>query len=318
MKLIGITIMVSLLMTSTIFSQNVAISDSNFYKALIIEGVDTNGDGQISYLEAEQKTQLNIREMGIINLNGIEAFINLDRLACSGNQLDSIDISNNHSLTYLDCSENRLTELDISENQLLTSLFCTDNRLTTLDVSGSPELVNLGIANNQITMLAVIESPVLEYLSCLSNQLTSLDVSNNSALVYLELGQMPTLHEVCVWTIPFPPAGLQVNTTDSPNLFFTKACYNQIVFIPDAAFLNALITSGVDMDHDSLIGYTEAALTANLYVDRKGITDVTGIEAFVNLDSLACSGNQLSSIRRITYCCSKIFRLHGQSISRTG
>ncbi len=35
---------------------------------------------------------------------------------------------------------------------------------------------------------------------------------------------MPSLGQVCVWDIPFPPAGVDVDTTDSPNVYFTTDC----------------------------------------------------------------------------------------------
>ncbi len=37
---------------------------------------------------------------------------------------------------------------------------------------------------------------------------------------------MPTLYEVCIWEIPFPPEDIvvQVDTTGSPNVCFTTDC----------------------------------------------------------------------------------------------
>jgi len=36
---------------------------------------------------------------------------------------------------------------------------------------------------------------------------------------------MPTLYEMCVWTLPFPPAEIYMfNTEGSPNVFFTTEC----------------------------------------------------------------------------------------------
>ncbi len=32
---------------------------------------------------------------------------------------------------------------------------------------------------------------------------------------------MPTLYQVCVWELPFPPEGVDVDMTDSPNVYFT-------------------------------------------------------------------------------------------------
>jgi len=93
------------------------------------------------------------------------------------------------NLETLRCYGNKLTSLDFSKNTLLTYLNCSFNQLTSLDVS-----------NNT----------ALEWLTCWENQLTTLDVSNNTALVTLNLNYIPTLYEVCVWVMPFPPANVKV------------------------------------------------------------------------------------------------------------
>jgi Leucine-rich repeat (LRR) protein len=62
-----------------------------------------------------------------------------------------------------------------------------------------------------------------------------------------------------------------------------------IVDIPDTDFLQALIELGVDTDGDSFISYREAAALTTLKLpERNGIRDMTGIEAFINLDTLNC------------------------------
>jgi len=35
---------------------------------------------------------------------------------------------------------------------------------------------------------------------------------------------MPTLEEVCVWTMPFPPEGFKLCADGSPNTYFTTDC----------------------------------------------------------------------------------------------
>lgn len=64
----------------------------------------------------------------------------------------------------------------------------------------------------------------LEDLLCSKNQLTYLDVSKNNALEGLDIQQMPTLYQVCVLELPFPPDGVYIDTIDSPNVYFTTEC----------------------------------------------------------------------------------------------
>ena len=92
----------------------VYIPDTAFLHALIEEGVDTNGDDEISYTEAEAITYLDVSSEHISDMTGIEAFVNLEYLGCESNQLTSLDVSNNLDLESLSCSNNLLTSLDVS------------------------------------------------------------------------------------------------------------------------------------------------------------------------------------------------------------
>lgn len=68
------------------------------------------------------------------------------------------------------------------------------------------------------------------------------------------------------------------------------------VNIPDEAFLNALIELGVDRNGDGSISPSKAEEIPNLDVSERIISDITGIEAFINLERLICWKNQLTSL----------------------
>jgi len=75
--------------------------------------------------------------------------------------------------------------------------------------------------------------------------------------------------------------------------------FSQTVTIPDANFLSALINEGVDTNNDGQISTTEAEAVTVLEIEGSydspdNITDMSGIEAFVNLTKLDCSENQIS------------------------
>jgi Leucine-rich repeat (LRR) protein len=183
----------------------VDIQENNFLNALIDGGFDSDNDSIISKSEAEAVSSLSICELGITDMKGIEAFVNLKVLACSDNQFASIDISNLVYLRVLRCNNNQLDSLDVSKNKALTILKCCDNRLHTLDVSNNPWL---------------------RTLQCDGNPLSSLDLSTVPSIKILSISKMPTLNQVCVWTMPFPPTGVEVNKIGSPNVNFTSDCAN--------------------------------------------------------------------------------------------
>ncbi len=73
----------------------------------------------------------------------------------------------------------------------------------------------------------------------------------------------------------------------------------QIVNIPDANFKNALLNHYpvIDTNEDSEIQVVEAeAFVDTIDVAWKEISDLTGIEAFINLTGLECSWNQITSL----------------------
>jgi len=205
--------------------------------ALIQEGVDTNGDSRINPEEADVITYLDVAGYGIKDMTGIETFLNLDTLYCGDNNFTSLDVSSISNLKYLDCGGHLnitvtpLQSLNVSGCTGLTWLDCSSSLLTGLDLSGCTALSYLDCSFNLLTGLDLIANTSLKYLNCAANQLSCLDISNNTSIgsengynTQLDLGYMPSLTEVCVWTTPFPPSGMDIITAGSPNVYFTENC----------------------------------------------------------------------------------------------
>lgn len=202
----------------------VHIPSEAFLAALIANGADQNGDGLISYPEAEASISIRIPPSGITDLTGLEAFINLDSLSITLNPLDGIDLSANTSLSFLDITYCELKELELSANSLLETLDCSRNSLTELDLSGNQVLHTLKCKNNLLTNLDLSAVNSLEIMASCGNQLSSLDISMHPQLTVIGVDNMPMLTEVCVWTLPFPPEGIIVLQGYSPNIQYTTNC----------------------------------------------------------------------------------------------
>jgi hypothetical protein len=162
-------------------------------------------------------------------------------LRCGYNNLTSLDVSNNSELRALLVSNycgfsyetNKFNSLDLSENMKLQALGCCYLGLTDLDLSNTGKLESLACAGNLLTSLDLSNNPKLLDLNCSDNPLTNLDLSCNIYLgtdyggycpYGLEIQKMPSLTEVCVWTMPFPPTYLNVTMYDSPNINFITGC----------------------------------------------------------------------------------------------
>lgn len=186
----------------------VPFKDANF-KAYCVENFDTDGDGKISFEEAEAITRIEVNTENIKSLKGIEHMPNLITLYCRpdwmsasfssetgkwtlsryGEEviglLTSLDLSNNPKLETLHCDGNQLTQIDIHNNKQLTTFQCYLNSLTNLDVSNNTNLSVFNCSRNQLAKLDVSNLTSLRSFDCGYNQLTSLDVSNNRNLEYL-------------------------------------------------------------------------------------------------------------------------------------
>ena len=101
-----------------------AFTDAVFLAAVRELVGKTNGE-HIYQSDVEDITELDVSDLYIADLNGIEYFCALRELYCYGNDLLTLNLSHNSNLEVLDCSYNDLLE--------------------TLDVSGCPELTSLDV-----------------------------------------------------------------------------------------------------------------------------------------------------------------------------
>jgi len=73
----------------------------------------------------------------------------------------------------------------------------------------------------------------------------------------------------------------------------------QIVNIPDENFKNALFNLGVDLDNDGEIQISEAAAITELPLPEASISNINGINAFVNLKRLDLYRNDIDSFYNV-------------------
>ena len=261
------------------FTQIVNIPDANFKAALVSNSsINTNGDGEIQTSEAAAFSgSIDVNNMSIADLTGIEAFTALTYLFCTDNQLTNLNISANTALTYLNCGSNQITSLDVSANNVLATLWCVNNQITSLNVSANTALSSLGCSNNQLTSLDVSGNTALTELYCNNNQLTSLNVSANNALIDLWCGynQLTSLDVSGNTTLKrllcYVNQLTSLNVSESTALTLLSCGYNQLT---------------------SLDVSTNIALSMMYCFDNK-LTSLN-VSGNVALSDLYCFNNQLT------------------------
>ncbi len=162
---------------------------------------------------------LQVINIGINDLTGIESFDLLSHLNCSQNNLSSINVSQNTSLQYLYCSYNNLSSLNLNQNIALKKLMCSLNDLTSLDLTNNLFLTDLWCDENQISYLNISQNNSLLILNCYGNQLQTLNISHCSNMVELYCGSNQL---ICLNIATQTEYGMFLNAMNNPNLSCIK------------------------------------------------------------------------------------------------
>ena len=108
---------------------DVDINKTNFpdkdFRELLLDkeaNIDRNQDGKLSTWEIALVQDIDVYDMEIADLTGIEYFTELKYLDCAGNHLTSLDLSRNTKLAELDAENNTYTITPVNDRFYLASL----------------------------------------------------------------------------------------------------------------------------------------------------------------------------------------------------
>lgn len=94
------------------------------FRSYVSENFDTDGDGILSKEEIAKATVINVSNMGISNLYGLEHFTSLKELYCASNNLTYLPMSAAATLERLECANNQLRYLALNRYTSLKRLNC--------------------------------------------------------------------------------------------------------------------------------------------------------------------------------------------------
>ncbi len=240
-------LLIALLSTCFILhSQTTSVPDDNFENYLETHDANGNivsvgdpmsmGDGTanndlVLTSRINTVTDLDMFNIGINDLTGIEDFAALERLEVWFSNLTTVDISANTTLTYLDIRGNSLNSLDVSANTALEYLNCQDNNLNSLSVGVNTALTTLTFSGNNVNTIDVSANTLLEVLGCASNSMNTLDVSMNTALTRLicnnnNLTTLNLANNTNLDTLFCYGNGMTTLTLPNTNTLTRLDCYN--------------------------------------------------------------------------------------------
>ena len=107
------------------YAQKTYVPDDAFEQALINLYLDDIFDDSVNTSAIDTVLTLLISNNGVTDLTGIEDFIQLSNLSCSGNQIIDLDLSNNYNLVELNCNNNLLSSLDVRNGNNTGLLYFT-------------------------------------------------------------------------------------------------------------------------------------------------------------------------------------------------
>ena len=262
--------------------------------------IDTDGNGSLSDAELAAASWIEIPEMNISDLTGIEYFTSLTELYCYSNELTALDLSQNTALRTLSCSYNQLTDLDLSRNTDLDCLDCKENQLTNLDVSRNTALGYLDCEGNQLTSLDVSNNTVLTVLNCGSNMLTGLDISwntdleifycYNNQLSYLDISQNIALTDIDCGSNQL--TSLDVSQRTGLTKLYCAA--NQLTSL-NVSQNTKLTELGCSENRLTSLDVSRNTALWGLYCDSNQLIDLD-VSQNTALNQLVCSANEFESL----------------------
>ena len=261
-----------------------------FVKKLVLAQYDTNGDGALDAAEAENVTELDLSERGLVDgdLEGLEVFP-VKKLLLNGNKFTQFDVLAWPKIEWLNLNDNKLTSLSIGSKTADLKqdlhLEAARNQIATFTSPYySKANVNyLDLSNNKLSgsSLTVYSWSNLKYVNFANNQLTS---------VYF--GGLYALEEINISNNKFTSAAY----TSFTKLKKVDVSHNNITTYGFGASQYDLVEVNLGYNKITSVDITNIAKNASAFKLSK--IDVTGNEGF-NLVIVGAGNNMPAGLEII-------------------
>jgi Leucine-rich repeat (LRR) protein len=271
--------------------QYTLIPDVNFENKLIALNLDDVADGKVLTININTVTNLDLSNLSITNLTGIEDFSALKSLKCSSNKLTSLDLSKNTALTTLDCYGNyNLSSINLTKNINLLTLDLFGTKLTSIDLSANINLDALSLSSGSLVNLDITKNVNLTNLNVTpggytpglagTGTLTSLDVSKNVKLKTLNCSHNK------IETLDFTVNTLLENLSCGGNKVTSLNLSNNLA-ITNLNIFNSLLLESIDISKNTNIQTLDVSYSSLKTLD---------LSKNINLKDLNADANKLISL----------------------
>lgn len=257
----------------------------------------------ISVMDARAVKELRMDDWRLNSLEGIEHFSNLEKLYVGRTGVKTFDASVLPKLRELDIYANNLTTLNLKGCSELVWISCENNLLTELDLSDLTKLSMFNCSGNLIRSLDFSSCKNIEWLGCEDNLLTELDLSMMVTKdgYYLLGGQGQKNGENLTITVKMTDAWKdtwyssldqgynnirvviegEVTPADDEFMISNKGFATALLNVLGADKVTVTESGRAIMKTEVASGITSLNLNG-----QTGISKLTGLEYFVNLEQL--------------------------------
>ncbi|MGH1386942.1 hypothetical protein, partial [Kordia sp.] len=287
-----------------------AIPDANFETALEALGYDDiTADGQVPTALIEVVNSLDISNLSIADLTGIEDFTSLKILTMPFNSIPDLDLSGNTVIEELYCYSAVGNSLNVSNMTALKILHCYEAGFTTLNLTNATALEELQVYHSNLSSLDVSTNTALKKLYSYENALSSInlngaialeelyiyrggvtnvDISTNTALTTLHSyeGDLTTLNTAGITTLE----DLQVyNNSNLTTLDVSSNIGLKTLNVSGAALTYLNVQNGTNTSITSFDATTNADLTCILVDDATySTTNWTNKDVTASFNEISC------------------------------
>ena len=239
-------------------------------------------------------------------MDGIGYFSRIQTLWATDNSLGQVDLTGCEDLTSIFCWNSNITGW-IIDNPNLISFYAGSNPYTSLDLSKAPKVSNLVIDNVSLQHLDISTQKYFDFGNFKFEFTDNKDIErtlfinhtffeNNDLAEKTSAVRTAGLKGVVVstfnddGTVNISAVNFETSDLPDPN--------GPTVTIPDANFLQALKAAYPHIFNSENKMYIEGAnkLTGELNVSGKWINDMSGLEYFINITTLHCTDNRISTL----------------------
>ena len=323
-------IFLSVMTASLTANADVTINATNFpdanFRSYLMSEYPT---GVITTAQLNARTTLEVNNKNISNMKGVEYFAQLTRLSCYGNNLTSIDVSNNLKLIYLNVYRNKLTSITGLENcSVLEQLYLHNNQLTSVTVTyhsalktfwirDNPNLTDLNCCCNALTNFDIANCTSLQTLMCFENSSLSTiqGLESCTALTYIDcedcaisnlsgvnsLNNLEKLYcrsnNLTTLTVT-NKHNLKIIRLTGNTLLTTVNCFNCALtelYVSGCGAINTLMCYG-NSNLTEITGLANCISMKKLSCYSCSLTNLPGLNGMTDLTNVICSNNKLTSL----------------------